>query len=650
MLSRSRLLLLLAAAGLACGNKDQGGAPPPVCPTPTGPTLHGTDLRASETWTAAASPHVVTQSLQILNGAKLTIEPCATVKIAAGATIELTSTAGSLEAIGAAAKPITIGPNDAAPWSSITVRAPATASFANVSFSGGGGDARFTHGATLFVDGGQLPGPNKLLTVDHVTIAKSGGLGIWLDFGAAFTDASTALTITQSGSSADPYPVRLRLDEVGTLPSGAYTGNATDEIFVGGPDVLVNSVTIHDRGVPYHMGATHSSVFQIFAPTASSPPAVLTVEPGITLKMEPATQFQLGPGPGALNAIGTAAKPIQILAAGSTPWNNVYVTSPATASFAYVTMSGGGGDTSSGGHGATLVATGNQLAAPQQIVTVDHVTITKSQGLGAWLDFAAGFTDASNALTISQCGNTADPYPIRMRLDGVGTLPTGSYGGNLKDEIFVGGPDSTTNSLTIHDRSLPYHFGETHAKTFEVRSATLGGTPAVLTIEPNVTLKMEPATGFIIGVGSNQDVTQTFPGSLLAVGTAAKPIVFTSTAAVPRPGDWQGFKFEGTTTPANDLDHVSIEYAGGDCSCFEGTCLPPGYHSNGAIIISTWVPPTAFLVNSAIVKSAGNGVVRGWNGGSGPAFLATNTFDVAECPETLFKDQHNACPTVITCQ
>jgi hypothetical protein len=34
----------------------------------------------------------------------------------------------------------------------------------------------------------------------------------------------------------------------------------------------------------------------------------------------------------------------------------------------------------------------------------------------------------------------------------------------------------------------------------------------------------------------------------------------------------------------------------------------------------------------------------------GPAFLASNTFDVVQCPETLFKDAQNGCPTTITCQ
>jgi hypothetical protein len=159
---------------------------------------------------------------------------------------------------------------------------------------------------------------------------------------------------------------------------------------------------------------------------------------------------------------------------------------------------------------------------------------------------------------------------------------------------------------------------------------------------------MEPTTGFIIGVGANKDVTQDFPGSLLAIGTAAKPIVFTSTAATPAPGDWMGFKFEGTTTPANDLDHVSIAYAGGSCSCNGFGCAA---NDNSAVVILNWMPAAPFVTNSSIVKSAHNGVLRGWvDLTTGPSFLMTNTFDVAGCPETPLADPvSRQCPMPLPC-
>jgi hypothetical protein len=61
---------------------------------------------------------------------------------------------------------------------------------------------------------------------------------------------------------------------------------------------------------------------------------------------------------------------------------------------------------------------------------------------------------------------------------------------------------------------------------------------------------------------------------------------------------------------------------------------------NAALKIFNWDPPASFLTNSSIVKSAGHGVVREWSAATGPDFLPTNTFDVAECN----RDHYGHCP------
>lgn len=49
-----------------------------------------------------------------------------------------------------------------------------------------------------------------------------------------------------------------------------------------------------------------------------------------------------------------------------------------------------------------------------------------------------------------------------------------------------------------------------------------------------------------------------------------------------------------------------------------------------------------------IVKSATNGIDRGWRGGA-IDFLADNTFDVAGCKQTYPKDTNGACPDPVPC-
>ncbi len=76
---------------------------------------------------------------------------------------------------------------------------------------------------------------------------------------------------------------------------------------------------------------------------------------------------------------------------------------------------------------------------------------------------------------------------------------------------------------------------------------------ATLTIEPGVTLRMAPGASFLLR-----------KGALQAVGTPDKPILITSAAATPAPGDWRQWRMTaGTRSAQTLLDHVTIEYGSG---------------------------------------------------------------------------------------
>ena len=74
---------------------------------------------------------------------------------------------------------------------------------------------------------------------------------------------------------------------------------------------------------------------------------------------------------------------------------------------------------------------------------------------------------------------------------------------------------------------------------------------AKLTIEPGVEVRF-------LTVGSGLDFTS--GGELEAIGTATDPIIFTSDAVTPAPGDWDGINFNNAAGTAN-LQYVVIEYA-----------------------------------------------------------------------------------------
>ncbi len=72
-----------------------------------------------------------------------------------------------------------------------------------------------------------------------------------------------------------------------------------------------------------------------------------------------------------------------------------------------------------------------------------------------------------------------------------------------------------------------------------------------LTIEPGATVHMDSDTDFWVG-----------DADLIAVGTAAEPIVFTSAQATPSPGDWRSLHIGDAT--GGQMSHVIVEYGGID--------------------------------------------------------------------------------------
>jgi hypothetical protein len=314
-------------------NPDEEG-PPAGCAAPTaGPTRHSGDVQDGEVWTADGSPHIVEGDVNVRDGATLTIEPCASVLVAAGKRIQvaypLTPNSGTLIAEGTASQPISFAGEDGARWGSVYVVAPGTARFAYATFEDGGGDD-FERGATLVSVGDDESPPDPVFFVDHVTVKKSRGTGLWLKRRSLFVPGSKELTVTESGDDEAPYPLEISDQAIDSLPTGRYTGNRKDEILVRtegdgtAGSGLTADATLHARGVPYHMGDGESDSFTIGG-GADGKVVTLTIEPGVVMKFEPKTAFQIQhftteePATAVVRALGTAEEPIVFTSASPTP-------------------------------------------------------------------------------------------------------------------------------------------------------------------------------------------------------------------------------------------------------------------------------------------------------------------------------------------
>lgn len=139
--------------------------------------------------------------------------------------------------------------------------------------------------------------------------------------------------------------------------------------------------------------------------------------------------------------------------------------------------------------------------------------------------------------------------------NGVENLTGNSGSGNGKDYIEVAG--NITSDVTWKKQPLPYGVsGDVTVRYSERDSSTAG-----LTIEPGVEIRFEPNTGLNVGYYSYG----AYYGALWAQGTAESPVIFTSAADAPGPGDWRGINFTDQADDAYSvLEHCVIEYAGND--------------------------------------------------------------------------------------
>ncbi|MGH2388564.1 MAG: FecR domain-containing protein [Chloroflexota bacterium] len=97
-----------------------------------------------------------------------------------------------------------------------------------------------------------------------------------------------------------------------------------------------------------------------------------------------------------------------------------------------------------------------------------------------------------------------------------------------------------------------------------------------VTLPAGATLSIAPGT--LVEMGSYAYLY--VQGTLKAQGTAAAPIVFTSAAAQPKPGDWQYIRFDGPRASASVLDYVQVFYGS------------PNGAANGMVAVTQSAAPT----------------------------------------------------------
>jgi len=381
------------------------------CAAPTGAgTEHSGDISADETWTAATGPHHVTSALRVLG--TLTIEPCATVSIAAGVSIEIGSSSASGKLVahgdgsGDSVRSIRFLADGAAPWGQLLVNAKASIDLSLSAIVQGGGDVSGERGALLLlgVAGGTNDGDiTRSAALDRVVIEKSASYGINLDGYATFAASSQNVWIRSSGSTDYPSAVRLEPGIAGTLPRTlSATGNVRDEILLSTNKTFMHDDTLPAIGLPFR---AHGTLY--VNPSADGAAVTLTVEPGVTLGFDDHAGSGMLVGStdkrqGILVAVGTASAPITFTsgktqkAAGD--WSNItfrYTGATNHISNATIAYAGGDSGTNSFGCGpksndSAIIVYGQGAGSAGIGQFVDHTTFDDIAGTTV---IVSGWTD-----------------------------------------------------------------------------------------------------------------------------------------------------------------------------------------------------------------------------------------------------------------
>lgn len=162
-----------------------------------------------------------------------------------------------------------------------------------------------------------------------------------------------------------------------------------------------------------------------------------------------------------------------------------------------------------------------------------------------------------------------------------------------------------------HDIRIP-NPGIPYRALKDVNADAEPGKTATITIEPGVVFRMGQDTKW--GFGWNNH------GGLKALGTAEKPIVFTSDSESPEPGAWHGLSFYNKAKVVQ-LDYVKIEFG--------------GEKDDGAINYGDTQPSLGKLTHVTIVKSPGPAITTSQDHANFDAF-SDNTFQDTGSPTLRF--------------
>ncbi|CAM3501281.1 hypothetical protein [Aequorivita lipolytica] len=260
----------------------------------------------------------------------------------------------------------------------------------------------------------------------------------------------------------------------------------------------------------------------------------IIIKPGVTIQFGTDAGLAVRTS-GSIQVLGVVGEPVLFTGEDKNPgsWRGVYIESNDIKNkmeFTNIEYAGGEAFNSNGDKGAVIVWSNTHL-------TMRNSIISNSETYGFNAIYGGDELVLENN-TITNCN-----VPMLIRPNYVNGMVGGNYTGNVTNAIYL--TDAFLNiDATFKDFGVPYHI------LSRLVVASGGGK---LTINPGVVMKFGLNGRMVIDEGASGSKP-----SLIAVGTAQNPILFTSIDPVL--GAWQGIYFD-TPSALNEIGFATIEYA-----------------------------------------------------------------------------------------
>ncbi len=262
------------------------------------------DITTNTTWTTTGSPYIVTKTISILNGAKLTIQPGVVVKFNNGFSLNVGgSSAGYLDARGTSAQPIRFTSSAAAPvpgsWGAVNFQYQADSSqsfldYVIVEYAGSGGNSALSLSVNIPITNSTIQNNNNFgISVIRETPTITNN--------RFDTNSTGAVTIALSSSFA-VSPI---------LRNNTYVANGSNNLIKVTGSYIYNSAVWTKDNAPYWVTA------QVYVRNN----ATLTIEAGVTVKFNPGIYLRIADSvpSGYLIAKGTVDQPIRFTSIAANP-------------------------------------------------------------------------------------------------------------------------------------------------------------------------------------------------------------------------------------------------------------------------------------------------------------------------------------------